>query len=58
MNANPNQRMISGLRDIVRFLWNSISGDYKNVKRYGYYKREIKEAFEEADKDISNISIS
>jgi len=26
------------------------------VKKFGYYGREIKEAFEEADKEIPNIS--
>ncbi|CAG8523683.1 7257_t:CDS:2, partial [Funneliformis mosseae] len=30
---------------------------YKDKKKYGYYGKEIKEAFEEADKEIPNISI-
>ncbi|CAG8725306.1 8324_t:CDS:2, partial [Funneliformis mosseae] len=30
---------------------------YKNDKKYGYYEKEIKEAFEEADEKIPNISI-
>ncbi|CAG8516400.1 725_t:CDS:2 [Funneliformis mosseae] len=31
---------------------------FGETKEYGYYGKEIKEAFEEADKEIPNISIS
>ena len=57
MDANPNQRpTIDELKDIFKFWVGSIEG--KNDKKYGYYGSEIKEAFEEADKEIPNISTS
>ena len=56
MNANPDQRLTaSELKDILE---SSNVEDNQNVKRYGWYGREIKEAFEEADKEIPNISTS
>ncbi|CAG8523626.1 7254_t:CDS:2 [Funneliformis mosseae] len=47
------------LYDTIDF-WNaSIIYDwYKDIKEYGYYGKEIKKAFEAADKEIQNISIS
>ena len=57
MDANPNQRpTASELYDILNF-WYGYD-IYMNEKKYGYYGREIKEAFEEADKEIPNISTS
>src|SRR5688572_17404936 len=58
MDANPNQRpMASELWDIFYFWRNSIEG-VNDDKKYGYYGREIREAFGEADKEIPNISTS
>src|SRR6266498_3663279 len=58
MNANPNQRLTaSELYDILLFWCESVYYD-ANVKQYGYYGREIKEAFEGADEEIPNISTS
>src|SRR5687767_9609766 len=57
MNANPNQRPTANeLFDIYEF-WNYYKS-YLDDKKYGYYGREIEEAFKEADKEIPNISIS
>ena len=63
MNANPNQRpTASELYDILRFWYNSIY--YKNIESYqetvnfGYKGKEIVDVFEEADKEIPNISTS
>src|SRR5688572_31086360 len=51
MDANPNQRPTADdLYGIFDF-WHYY-GHYMNEKKYGYYGREIKEAFEEADKKI------
>ncbi len=59
MNANSNMRpMIEELNDILSFWWDSNDGSYQNDKKYGYYGKEIKEAFEEADKEIPDISTS
>ncbi|CAG8602129.1 1198_t:CDS:2 [Funneliformis mosseae] len=61
MNAIPIQRpTINDLRAIWVFWYNSIYyyEGFKNDKKYGYYGREIKKAFEEADKEIVNISTS
>ncbi len=41
----------------MKFWWFSIEYN-RNDKKYGYYGREIKEAFEEADKEIPNMSTS
>jgi len=59
MNANSNQRpTASELCDIFNF-WNLCNyGSYQNDKEHGYYGSEIKEAFEEADKEIPNILTS
>src|SRR6266542_3123872 len=60
MNANPNQRpTASELYYIFDFWWDSVNNyDTEDAKKYGYCGREIKEAFEEANKEIPNISIS
>ncbi|CAG8550990.1 5709_t:CDS:2, partial [Funneliformis mosseae] len=38
--------------------WDICQDEFKDTKEYGYYGKEIKEAFEEADKEIPNISLS
>ncbi|CAG8613048.1 14787_t:CDS:2, partial [Funneliformis mosseae] len=54
MDANPNQRpKVDELYDTMSF-WYIFTDGYK---AYGYYVKEIKEAFEDADKEIPNISI-
>ncbi|CAG8669483.1 16340_t:CDS:2 [Funneliformis mosseae] len=61
MNANPNQRpIVDELNGILHFWHQSINNyeKYKDIKEFEYYGKEIKEAFEEADKEIPNISIS
>src|SRR5688572_26628848 len=59
MDANPNQRpTASKLLGIFDFWHDSIYGRNDKVKKYGYYGREIGEAFEEADKEIPKISTS
>ena len=59
MNADPNQRPTANeLYDILDF-WNSCVGHRKsNDEQFGYKGREIRTAFEEADKEIPNISTS
>ncbi|CAB5375775.1 unnamed protein product [Rhizophagus irregularis] len=53
MNANPNERPTAEeLRNIFNFWDNSIKGI--NNDRFGYKGKEIKAAFEEADKEIPN----
>ncbi|CAB4484453.1 unnamed protein product [Rhizophagus irregularis] len=57
MNANSNQRpTASELRDIFEFWFLSLYGD--NKEKFGYEGKEIKAMFEEADKEIPNISTS
>jgi len=59
MNANSDQRpTASELYDIFGFWRKSIYhyDSCESDKKYGYYGREIKEAFGKADKEISNIS--
>ena len=61
MNANPNQRpTASELYSIFYFWMGFVYGaeTNKDVKKFGYYGREIKEAVEEADKEMPNISTS
>ncbi|CAG8540870.1 13667_t:CDS:2 [Funneliformis mosseae] len=38
--------------------WDRSIRRYQDIKKYGYYGKEIKEGFKEADKEIPNISIS
>ncbi|CAB4438358.1 unnamed protein product [Rhizophagus irregularis] len=58
MNANPNERPTAEeLHEIVEFLYRSIIGTNEEEK-FGYKRSEIKAAFEEADKEIPNISTS
>ena len=58
MDANPNQRpTASELFDIFYYWW-CYHRSYMDEKNHGYYGREITGAFEEADKEIPNISTS
>ena len=60
MNAIPNQRpTASELYDILNF-WDDCNGhsSYQEVEKFGYKGKEIKAIFEEADKEIPNISVS
>ncbi|GET61835.1 kinase-like domain-containing protein [Rhizophagus irregularis DAOM 181602=DAOM 197198] len=43
---------------VYGFWKNSIEGSYSVVEKFGYKGKEIKAAFEEADKEIPNISTS
>ncbi|CAG8470237.1 1097_t:CDS:2 [Funneliformis mosseae] len=59
MNENPNQRPTTEeLCGILNF-WNlSVHYNvYTGTEKYAYYGKEIREGFEEADKEIPNISI-
>jgi serine/threonine protein kinase len=59
MNANSNERPTAEeLHDIFDFWYDSIVGKNKEKEKFGYKAKEIKAAFEEADKEISNISTS
>ena len=62
MNAIPDQRPTANeLYDILWF-WNDslqyYTDDYLNREKFGYKGEEIKSMFEEADKEIPNISTS
>ncbi|GBC46813.2 kinase-like domain-containing protein [Rhizophagus irregularis DAOM 181602=DAOM 197198] len=61
MNANSNQRpTVNELIWIINF-WNDSFYDNKHFQeelKFGYKGKEIKTIFEEADKEISNISTS
>jgi len=59
MNAYLNKRLTAKeLHDVLLFWWNFNDGSYQNDKKYGSYGREIKEAFERADKEMTNLLIS
>ena len=62
MNANFDQRPTANeIENILEFLHHS-TGDccdyYAQIKKFGYKGKEIKAMFNEADKEISNISTS
>ncbi|EXX71395.1 Mkk2p [Rhizophagus irregularis DAOM 197198w] len=61
MNAEPNQRpTASELNDILEF-WSfsfNMSEDSQEKENFGYKGKEITATFEEADKEIPNISTS
>ena len=60
MNANPDQRPTAGeLHDILDF-WDYCVrfGTYQEEEKFGYKGKEVKAMFEEADKEIPNISTS
>ncbi|CAB5320956.1 unnamed protein product [Rhizophagus irregularis] len=59
MNAITDQRPTAGeLVSIIMFWYKSIKseGDYQEKKIFGYKGKDIKAIFEEADKEIPNIS--
>ena len=60
MNANPNQRPTANeLRNILDFWHMSTNySSYQEKERFGYKGKEIKAVFEDADKEIPNISAS
>src|SRR5436189_6458231 len=59
MNANPNKRPTTKeLFDILGFWKNCTDGVYLDMEKFGYKGKEVKAAFEEADKEIPNISTS
>ena len=62
MNAIPDQRPTADeLREILSFWRQSLKYDteyYINREKFGYKGKEIKSMFEEADKEIPNISTS
>jgi serine/threonine protein kinase len=59
MNANPDQRPTAKeLKEIVVFWYNSCEEIYEENEKFGYKGKEIKAIFEEADKEIPNISTS
>ena len=67
MNADPNQRpTVNELREILYF-WDDCTkdddyyleeNDYSEEEKFGYKGKEIKATFEEADREIPNISTS
>jgi serine/threonine protein kinase len=59
MNANPDQRpTTSELYGIVSFWYDSYNKSYFQEEKFGYKGKEIRAMFEEADKEIPNISTS
>jgi serine/threonine protein kinase len=63
MNANPNQRPTANeLKEILCYWWKykktNLVHYHSSIenKKYGYKRREVKAIFEEADKEIPNIS--
>ncbi|EXX53185.1 hypothetical protein RirG_246250 [Rhizophagus irregularis DAOM 197198w] len=61
MNANSNQRPTASELENIIFFWVcsfNYSEDYKEKEKFGYKGKEIKAIFEEADKEIPNISTS
>ncbi|PKC56966.1 hypothetical protein RhiirA1_428799, partial [Rhizophagus irregularis] len=54
MNANPNQRPTAN--ELYKIL-DCLNG-HKDNEKYGYKGEEVKAIFEEADKEIPNISTS
>src|SRR6185295_4785454 len=60
MNADPNQRPAADeLYDIFNFWYYSTKDErHQEKENFGYKGKEIVAIFEEADKEIPNISIS
>src|SRR5947208_2669240 len=57
MNANPNQRPTANeLHDIFAFWCDSVHNKNQEIEDFGYKGGEVKVMFEEADKEIPNIS--
>ena len=59
MNANPIQRPTANELYEISLFWFSFTSGYDAEKeKFGYKGKEIKAVFEEADKEIPNISTS
>ncbi|POG61143.1 uncharacterized protein OCT59_009724 [Rhizophagus irregularis] len=58
MNANPNQRPTANELFNILDCWDNYLRDLDEDEKYGYKKEEVKAVFEEADKEIPNISTS
>ncbi|CAB4428158.1 unnamed protein product [Rhizophagus irregularis] len=59
MNANSNQRPTANeLFNIMNFWEDPTMGNYQEEEKFGYKRKEIKAIFEEANKEIPNISTS
>ncbi|RGB27983.1 kinase-like domain-containing protein [Rhizophagus diaphanus] len=59
MNANPNQRPTANeLYEILGCWYNYMKDFNKDDEKYGYKGEEVKAVFEEANKEIPNISTS
>lgn len=59
MSANPDQRPTANeLCDVFDFWYKFLYGIYQNEEKFGCKGQEIKAMFEEADKEIPNISTS
>ncbi|CAB5321460.1 unnamed protein product [Rhizophagus irregularis] len=59
MSAIPNQRPTADeLNDILKFWYYASKGSFKSEEKFGYKGKELKTIFEEADKEIPNISTS
>ena len=61
MNANSNQRPTAEELYYILLFWNDSFNDdiyYQEKEKFGYKGKEIKAMFEEADKEIPNISTS
>ncbi|CAB4411805.1 unnamed protein product [Rhizophagus irregularis] len=59
MSANPNERPTARELGNIFYFWSeSIDGKRGEKGEFGYKGKEIKAAFEEADKEIPNISTS
>ena len=61
MNADPSQRPTASELELeILDYWKCCTcvDDYFGIERFGYKGTEIKAMFEEADKEIPNISIS
>ncbi|RGB27972.1 hypothetical protein C1646_768396 [Rhizophagus diaphanus] len=59
MNADPNQRpTVNEIREILQYWYFYLMNYqvYVNNEKYGYNSEEVKAVFEEADKEIPNIS--
>ena len=59
MNANPDQRPTADeLYNILYFWWCSKNASSQEEEKFGYKGNEIKTIFDEANKEIPNISTS
>ncbi|CAB4482320.1 unnamed protein product [Rhizophagus irregularis] len=61
MNANPDQRPTAFELDNILYFWYAscnevFDGGYQEKEEFGYKGKDIKAIFEEADKEIPNIS--